>query len=273
MGTEVSVVAAGAESVDAVRDIFAWIEAICSRFLPTSELSRINRHGRRAMSVSPVMAGVLSCAAELRSRTSGLVDPAVGAQLKDWGYDRSFESVIALEQAPVVASAGDWKIDDRVLTIEPKVQLDLGGIAKGWACDVAVATTGARVVNAGGDMRSLDDNLTVAVTDPYGEVMARVLVGSGALATSTTAHRAWRVGSGWANHLIDPRTGRPTDGPVVTASAIAATAAEAEAAAKAVLLLGEEGLAWASRQSWIRGAIVLWMDGCIYGTSGVEYAA
>ena len=65
----------------------------------------------------------------------------------------------------------------------------------------------------------------------------------------------------------------PSVGPVLQASAITATALEAEAAAKAILLQGADGLAWADRQPWIRGALAVWRDGSVYATTGLEMAA
>ena len=70
-----------------------------------------------------------------------------------------------------------------------------------------------------------------------------------------------------AHHIIDPRTMRPAITPVVSASVITETAAEAEAGAKAVLILGADGLKWADSQPWIRQAVVVWHDGSVYGNS------
>ena len=66
---------------------------------------------------------------------------------------------------------------------------------------------------------------------------------------------------------------RPTSSPVLSATAITATAVEAEAAAKTILLRGADGLAWADRQSWINAALAVWNDGTVYGTTGLEIAA
>ena len=99
-----------------------------------------------------------------------------------------------------------------------------------------------------------------------GIVLAEVGVGVGALATSSTARRAWTVAGHRVSHLIDPRTGDPVQSPVVSATVTAATALEAEAGAKAVLLMGTEGLAWADGQSWIRSALVEWHDGSAFAT-------
>jgi thiamine biosynthesis lipoprotein ApbE len=61
--------------------------------------------------------------------------------------------------------------------------------------------------------------------------------------------------------------------PVISASVLADTAVEAEIGAKAVLLLGAEGLEWASEQAWIAAAVVIWHDGSVFGTPGLEVAA
>ena len=66
---------------------------------------------------------------------------------------------------------------------------------------------------------------------------------------------------------------RPVDTPVTAATVLAETASDAEAGAKAVLLQGENGLAWAADQEWIRSAIVFWHDGSVFATPGCEVAA
>jgi hypothetical protein len=54
---------------------------------------------------------------------------------------------------------------------------------------------------------------------------------------------------------------------------VASTAAAAEAGAKTVLILGAAGLAWADAQDWVRAALVVWHDGSVFATSGMELAA
>ena len=65
----------------------------------------------------------------------------------------------------------------------------------------------------------------------------------------------------------------PAASPIFSATVTAATAVEAEAGAKAVLLHGESGLAWAEQQDWIDAALVVWHDGNVYATTGLEMAA
>lgn len=65
----------------------------------------------------------------------------------------------------------------------------------------------------------------------------------------------------------------PVDTPVVSATVLADSAVDAEVGAKAVLLLGADGLAWAAEQTWISAAIVIWHDRSVFATPGLEVAA
>lgn len=264
MGTTIAV-----HSVDGpnrARRVFEEAELRFSRFLPDSELSLVNRDGSGGVEVSDEMRGLLYLAQELRFRTGGLVDIAVGDAVIGWGYDRPFNSLPGKPPKSAIMARGSWYIDDRTVTLGEGTKLDLGGLAKGWTCDRVVESGLADVASAGGDVRSSDPSLVVEVTDPTVDLAIDVPVGVGALATSSTSIRRWDVEGGTAHHIIDPRTMAPAVSPVVAASVVADTAIEAEAGAKAVLILGADGLAWADRQSWIRTAVVVWHDGSAYAT-------
>lgn len=275
MGTTIDVTAPSEDAIAESRRLFEAVEGTCSRFLPESELSRVNRVPEAKVSLSPLMARVIHAADTARTISHGFVDAGLGAAVHAWGYDRSFEAVNDRSDsvAPIVATRPQWSVQGAVLTRRPGTTIDLGGVAKGWTCDLAVEQGTARIVSAGGDVRSAAPDAMVEIVDPWGDTAASVLLGVGALATSSISRRRWRVGDREANHLIDPRTMEPSVGPVLQASAITATALEAEAAAKAILLQGSDGLAWADRQPWIRGALAVWHDGNVYATTGLETAA
>lgn len=275
MGTTIDVTAPTEDVIAETRRLFDAVERTCSRFLPESELSRVNRAPEAEVPLSPLMARVMRAADTARTLSHGLVDAGLGAAVHAWGYDRSFEAVNDRSDrvAPIVATRPDWSVQGAVLTRRTGTTIDLGGVAKGWTCDLAVEQGHACIVSAGGDVRSVAPDAMVEIVDPWGDIAASVLLGAGALATSSISRRRWRVGDREANHLIDPRTMEPSVGPVLQASAIAATALEAEAAAKAILLKGSDGLAWADRQPWIRGALAVWHDGNVYATTGLEMAA
>lgn len=274
MGTTISVTAPDAAGIAATQRWFAEVEHACSRFLPHSNLSKLNDDPRPAVPVAGLLSQVLRRAAEIRDLTDGLVDAGVGSDVVRWGYNRTFDDVSGLAAAPAHdLGSRAWAVRDGMVTRPPGVRIDLGGIAKGWAADEAVRSGLARIVSAGGDLASSHPDCEVEVRGPAGNIVATVAVGIGALATSSVSRRRWRVGDDVAHHLIDPRTARPADTPVVSATVIAEHAVVAEAGAKAVLIRGADGLAWAGRQHWIKAAVVVWNDGAVYATSGLDLAA
>jgi thiamine biosynthesis lipoprotein len=256
-----------------LRPWFETVEGICSRFRSDSELSAINEAAPGTVQVSALMLEVLRAAARAQELTAGFVDIAVEPAVAAWGYDRTFEDVGDLSTEPAPIAVGRWRVHGSSLTLAPGTRVDLGGIAKGWTCDRAVEAGMATVVSAGGDLRSADQRTVVDVADPWGTTVARVVVGVGALATSSVTRRRWKAGNHPATHIIDPRTMSPVVSPVLSASVVADSAVDAEAGAKAVLIHGSDGLAWAEEQGWLRSALVVWDDGAVYATHGTELAA
>ncbi len=128
---------------------------------------------------------------------------------------------------------------------------DPGGIGKGLAADLVVAellAEGAEgaCVNLGGDVRVAGigpdgDGWTVSVDHPRREVpLVRLGLRDGAVATSTTLRRRWTLAGLERHHLIDPRSGLPSDTDLELATVVAAEAWIAEALTKSVLLRSSE---------------------------------
>jgi thiamine biosynthesis lipoprotein len=274
MGTTIEVWCNDSEQEAGARALFAEVEAVCSRFRSDSELSTINRAaGGTPHRLSPLLAEVIRAADVARVLTGGLVDIGIGSAVSGWGYDRTFDEVVALDTPPEPPALPGWMLEGDMLFTAEGTKLDLGGIAKGWTCDRAVEDGICVVASAGGDMRSAHAGTTVTVLDPWDSVAARVRLGVGALATSSVARRRWKAGGRDVSHLMDPRTMTPAETPILSATVLADTAVEAESGAKSVLLLGEDGLAWADAQPWIRAALIVWHDGSVFATHGLILAA
>lgn len=273
MGTRIEAWCSSREEERQLISLFSTVEATCSRFDPSSELSTINSGRDTEVHLSERLACLMQSADHARAITEGLVDVGVGSAVADWGYDRTFDEVTDVGVEPSPARRPKWAISGRTLTLRPDTRLDLGGIAKGWTCDRAVESGLGLVVSAGGDLRSAHEDTIVTVLGPNDVPAARVVVGRGALATSSLSRRRWLVADREVSHVIDPRTMRPVETPAVSATVVAGSALEAESGAKAVLLKGDEGLAWADEQPWIRLALVVWHDGSVYSTSDAELVA
>jgi thiamine biosynthesis lipoprotein len=202
----------------------------------------------------------VSAAIAAARETDGLFDPTVLPVLLRLGYDRSYAEILsdsrALPESRDSASGpagGVWSevvLDrtQRLITLPPDVQLDLGGIAKGLYADrLAHELAGwpGGIVSAGGDMRLWgtppdDDSWIVGIEDPTNPVddIAWFEVEHGGVATSGTNRRHWQRAGREVHHLIDPRTSLPVEGVLRSVTVVAETAADAEVAATAIFVAG-----------------------------------
>jgi thiamine biosynthesis lipoprotein len=162
------------------------------------------------------------------------------------------------------------------------MQLDFGGVAKGWAAHQAskrLAADGAALVSAGGDIAisaaGADGQLwPVAIDDPFrpGEFIQTLMLGKCGVATSGTDYRRWKQGGRWSHHLIDPRTGQPAQTDVVTVTVIAPDALQAEMAAKTALILGSgPGLEWLAARPEFPALLVLETGEFLYSHHFEDY--
>jgi thiamine biosynthesis lipoprotein len=271
---------------EGVRQFFADSEARFSRFRQDSELSRLNRSAGSWFPASLELFEVVREALDLHRLTGGLFDPSILNALQRAGYDRSMDEIKKHSTLPA-ASPEKWvrpqfartRLDAKHSSIylPTGVQIDLGGIAKGWtASKAAVLLHGyspACTVNAGGDMVCLglpqgQSAWQISLEDPRDEqqVLAVLSIPPGALATTSVTRRRWLQGNQSRHHVIDPRRGQPVESKWLSVSVYAPNATQAEAFAKALLMLGEaEILAFMSQFHQLR-FLAVDGDGKLWGT-------
>ena len=256
-----------------LREEVMRMETSISRFRDDSELSFVNRSPGRWVSVSRYFVDVLAAALEAAAWTDGLVDPTVGAAVDAAGYRAWRAGGVPLVTAGPQPSSGDaWRDVEITPTgsharvrIPPGTSLDLGAVAKGWLADRVARRAvdqfdADSLANMGGDLRAIARDEPWAVTvDPESTFAGETEfeLWDGAIATSGVGRRAWTTADGRAaHHIIDPRTGAPADTPWRTCSVLAASAATANAASTAGIILGVAGPAWVGRQrldAWFVG--------------------
>jgi thiamine biosynthesis lipoprotein len=233
-----------------------------SRFLPASELSRINRDPRPKVPASPLLLELAGAAREAGELTGGLVDATLLREIEAAGYRDSMRGQPMASSGPVEPEAvapasphparawAELSVDWRAGTIErpPGVEIDSGGVAKGLLADEVAATLGefpAYAVDCCGDVRiggMAGQRRPIRVEDPFGgEPICSLEVSDGGVATSGITRRSWEgAGGGLAHHLLNPATGKPAFTGVIQATALAPSAFLADVHAKWALLSGPE---------------------------------
>jgi thiamine biosynthesis lipoprotein len=261
-GTEVRILIgpSSASRAAVVEALLRRQHATLTRFDRDSELSRLNADPREVVPISAILAGALRAALQAAELTGGLVDPTLLGELERAGYATSRLGMqpadlrAALRAAPPRRPAqpraeATWRsieLGDRWVRRPPGVRLDLGGTAKGFAADSAAAMLEGNpsfAIDVGGDIAvggAAGAPRIAAVEDPLGRRDLRFRITSGAVATSGISRRLWPTRGGFGHHLIDPASGQPAWTGVVQATALARSAARAEAVAKAALLAGPE---------------------------------
>src|SRR5690242_5543287 len=256
----------------AADDVLARLDRQASRFRPDSELSWLHAAGSGMFLLSDGLAEAVGVALAAAQWTGGLTDPTIGDALVSLGYDRDFAAIS--EDGDLAAIGGDstppgatvaapgWqlvRLDGPLLRIPPGIRLDLGATAKGLGSDRAVRAVMAAAGGQGGVLISLGGDIAVAGTPPRGgwpvtvaeepgQAGQLVRLTAGAVATSSVTVRRWRRDGAEVHHIVDPRTGRPADGPWRTATVAAATCADANAASTAAIVAG------AAAEDWLAAA-------------------
>lgn len=234
---------------------------IFSTWTDASELSLLNAGaGEGAVVVSAALFEVLQAAQRIHRLSGGAFDPGVGPLVDLWGFgprpSGPVPDAAAIEAARARLGIGAVALDvqDGSVRLPARVQLDLSGIAKGYAVDRVASLLeehGARhyLVEIGGELRlagyrpgggpwriAIETPETApgvfSVLESSGESLA--LAGSG-------DYRNFRLIDGErASHEIDPRSGRPVSHELAAVTVLATSAMEADAWATALMVLGPE---------------------------------
>ncbi len=258
----------------AARGEVAACERALSRFLPHSDLTRLNEAAGAWTPVGARLLAALAAAVEARAETGGRYDPTVLPAVLAAGYDRSFEQLRPRPPAALrgwrAGAAIDLDLEAGAARVEEHAAVDLGGIGKGFAAARALAAMRAAwrgmpgaIVDLGGDLavrgRAPDGGpWRIAVADPRtpGGQVAILEVTSGGVATSGRDGRRFGP-EGRMHHLIDPATGRPAQLGPLAATVVAADAAAAEAHATALAVTpAGEAREYLARRPWLAAVIV-----------------
>ena len=223
-----------AERDAAIRDVLAEMQALHACFNaydPESEISRLNASAcDKPFACSEMLWNALLAARKAHADTGGAFDATVGPLMRLWGFHGKRDTVPSeaeIETARVKVGMEKVVFDGQAHTVRftaPGMGIDLGGIAKGYACDVAagvLARHGISVylLDLGGNLMLSSklprgkDGYAVGIRDPMNPdgILRTVTLHGKAVATSGNYERSRIIDGRRVGHIMDPRTGRPGD--------------------------------------------------------------
>jgi thiamine biosynthesis lipoprotein len=219
-------------AVGAALDEIDRLDRLLSHYRPASALSRVNREAAHGpVRVEPELLDLLDVCLRWSRESGGAFDVTVGPLMKAWGFFRDEGRVPGKEElarALAVVGYRHVALDREAGTVRferPGVELDLGGIGKGYAVDRAVDLLRRRgiasaLVNLGGSsVYGLGappgrESWEIGIQDPTdpAKVALTVSLRDRALSVSGGYARFFEEDGVTYAHVMDPRTGRPVQG-------------------------------------------------------------
>lgn len=290
MGTQAAITISGLseeKARTAAQAAFAHMERVDAMMArrPGTPLDELNTKGEGT--VSRELLEVLTSGLAWAQKSGGAFDPTVGALVDLWAVESGPHPPppqVAVDAAKARAGWRKAAADAATMRVDTGgTILELGGIAKGYAIDLAaseLARSGAEgfIVDVGGDLALAgarnDINWRVGLQNPREPAsLYKVLTPkAGAIVTSGDYERYFEWAGERYSHIIDPSTGIPAK-KVRSATVWAKKAMDADALATAVCVMGaEEGLKLVAANPPAQ-ALVIDHEGKVWESPGFPLAA
>ena len=248
-----------AEAVSAAFDEVDRIDRLMSHYKPTSPLSQLNRKAAtETVKVEPELFDFIAECLRYSRESDGAFDVTVGPLLKTWGFFRGEGRMPKAAELAEARSKVGWRhviLDDKEKTIRfdrAGVELDLGGIAKGYAVDKAVEVLKqhgiqrALVSACGSTIYGLgappgENGWEIKLRDPVSsqKTAMTVRLKDRALSVSGSYEKFFDLGGKRYSHIFDPRTGWPVQG-VLSVAVLTDTGTAGDALDNVFYVLGVE---------------------------------
>ena len=274
----------GEQALDAVMDDMRRIDALMSHYKPDSQISQINIHA----AVEPVVVDrelfdLIKTSIHFSEVTEGAFDITYASVGYLYDYPRHVRPTDAqIEAALPGINYKNLVLDEEHHSVKfghEGMRIDLGGIAKGYACDRGVDILKSfgvehAIVTAGGDTRLLGDrlgkpwNIGIRNPDNKNKVVLTMPLANVGVSTSGDYERFFDEGGVRYHHIIDPKTGRSPH-EVRSVTIIGPTATDTEGWSKGVFIKGPvEGLRLIEKYPQM-DAVVVDRNGKVWYTKGL----
>ena len=260
-------------------------ENLLSKTIATSDVSRINTAKGATVTVDPETWEILHQAKEISELTGGAFSVTIAPVSALWTFTGTTTNTVPNDETRLAALplVDDQKIelgDDYTVTLPAGMQIDLGGIAKGYIADKVAELirekAHAGIISLGGNVYSVGQKpdgskFSVGITDPEAtyQSVGVIYTGDCTVVTSGTYERGFDFGGVRYHHILDPKTGWPAQSDLISTTIVMDSSMTADALATACIVIGsEEALALANRLGL--DAMFIMQDGNVLFTNGFE---
>ncbi|MBR3764671.1 MAG: FAD:protein FMN transferase [Clostridia bacterium] len=284
--TQVSLTLYGADET-AIADALAACgryENLLSKTVEGSDVWRINHAGGETITVDPETWEILRRAKEISAATGGAFSITIAPISAMWDFTGGTKRMPTDEERlaalPLVDDSAMMLGEGCTVTLPAGMQIDLGGIAKGYIADQLAAMLAPRcmgaIISLGGNTYVVGDKPdgslnTIGVQDPFaytGSLEGVLMCKNISAVTSGTYERRFQGPDGkWYHHILDPETGLPAETDLVSATLLMTSSMSADALATAFIVVGSER-AMALAQEMGIDAIFITRDGQTLATPG-----
>lgn len=237
-----------------IRQLCARYEQLLSKFHLDSDVWKLNHAGGTTVTVSPETARLLTLAKEYARRTEGVFDITIGSVNRHWNFrDGIIPSSAVLDQECKRIGFDSLHISGCHASLPPHWEIDLGGIAKGYITDCIIQVlkrqqVSRASVNLGGNVFVLGPRPDgspwrvgiQAPGAPVGSYCAAVLVQNASVVTSGIYERGFDRNHIRYHHILDPRTGMPSQSDLLAVTLITPQSVDGDAYTTACLCMGSQ---------------------------------
>ena len=235
----------------------ARYEQMLSKTIEGSDVWRINHANGEAVTVSQETWEILKRAKAISAATGGAFSITIAPISAMWdftgGTKRMPTEAERLAALPLVDDSAILLGEGNTVTLPAGMQVDLGGIAKGYIADQLAALLRPRcmgaIISLGGNTYVVGDKPdgsynTIGVQDPFdttGALEGVLVTKNISAVTSGTYERGFEGADGrWYHHILDPQTGLPAETDLVSATLLLTSSMDADALATAFIVVGSE---------------------------------
>lgn len=239
----------------------AQLEAELSVTLPGSDIYEANSSARSAREpvsyeLRPAAADALRQALHWAEVSGGAFDPTLCGLQQAWNFTGEQPRISEPQEIAALLEHSGYaklRLSGRRLLLPPQMQLDLGGIGKGWIGDELLRLfkeqgVGSAVISLGGNVQALGARpdgspWRIGLRDPNGGSLGVLALRDKAAVTSGDYERFFMLDGRRYSHILDPRTGRPADSGLRSVTVVGGSTegAACDALATACCVLGLEG--------------------------------